>query len=165
MKTNILLTFFITVIIFTHYKSQTSQPINITDYPNFYNQTVSKLNNLMPNKTNYYNQPLSVFLQALDQNNIAIKAYDPGPFDNNFLTLMFINDAESSSVIYQNGYVQPHIAITFQQPFDFQQATTILNQYHWFWNSTVENFYKNLVIKKIEFWYVRGLTNKAQAPK
>lgn len=33
------------------------------------------------------------------------------------------------------------------------------------WNSLVENFYKNLIIKQIEFWYVRGLTNKAQAPK
>ncbi|SEH34616.1 hypothetical protein [Chryseobacterium culicis] len=165
MKTNILFTFFITIIIFTQCKSQTSQPINIADYPNFYNQTISNLNNLMPNKTNYYNQPLSVFLQALAQNNIVIKAYDPGPFDNNFLSLMFINDAESSSIIYQNGYVQPHIAITYQQTFDYQQASSILNQYHWFWNPTAENFYKNLIIKKIEFWYVRGLTNKAQAPK
>ncbi|MDR3024522.1 hypothetical protein [Chryseobacterium sp.] len=162
MKTNILLTFFITVIIFTQCKSQTSQPISITDYPNFYNKTVSNLNNLIPNKANYYNQPLSVFLQALAQNNIVIKAYDP---DSAYLKLMFVGDAETRAEIRQYNYVNPYINIYFQQPFDFQQATAILNQYHWFWNPTAENFYKNLIVKKIEFWYVRGLTNKTQAPK
>lgn len=164
MKTKILTTLMITTL-FIFCRSQTVEPISLTNYPNFYNQTIGRLNIVIPNKTNYYGQPLSVFLQALSQNNLNIKAYDPAPFHDNLLELMFINDSESITNIWQNNYVEPQIKVTFQQPYDFQQSQTILNQYHWFWNTTSENFYKNLIVKKIEFYYVSGLTDKNSPPK
>lgn len=145
--------------------AQVPQPISIASYPNFYIQTINNLNNIIPNKTAYYGQSLSVFLQALSQNNLIIKAYDPGPFNNRYLKLMFINDAETSTNIWKSTYVEPHIDIYFQQPFNYPQATVIFNQYYWFWNSTAENFYKSLPIEKIEFWYVRGITNNSMDPK
>lgn len=165
MKTKNFSILIITIFSFISYKSQITEPISLIDYPNFYNQTVNKLDNIIPNKTNYYGQPLSKLLQALAQNNITIKAYDPGPFDNDFLKLMFIGDAEVRTKIREYNYAQPYIAITFQNRFNFQQAQTIINQHHWFWNSTSENFYKDLIIKKIEFWYVRGLTDNSANPK
>ncbi|AZA75650.1 hypothetical protein [Chryseobacterium indoltheticum] len=163
MKTKILTILIITI--FSLFKSQIGNPINITDYPNFYNQTVNKLDNIIPNKTLYYNQSLSVFLQDLAQNNITIKAYDPGPFDNNFLKLMFVGDAEIRTEIRKYNYAQPYITITFQDRFNFKQAQAIINQHYWFWNTSSENFYKDLKVKKIEFWYVRGLTDKSINPK
>lgn len=164
MKTKFLIILTITAF-FALSKSQTTEPISLTDYPIFYTKVVSKLNNIIPNKTNYYGKPLSIFLQTLSQNNLVIKAYDPVPYHDNLLKLMFIGDAESISKIWRNNYVDPHIKITFQQPYDFQQSKTILGQYHWFWNTTSENFYKNLIIKKIEFYYVNGLTDKDSPPK
>ncbi|MBL1219380.1 hypothetical protein JET18_00900 [Chryseobacterium sp. L7] len=164
MKAKIFIALFI-FLLFTFCKSQTSEPVSLTQYPNLYSETISKINNIIPTKSSYYGQPLSVFLQALAQQNLIIKAYDPGPYNNKFLKLMFINDSESSTKIWRNFYVEPHIEITFQQPFDFQQASTILNQYHWFWNSNSENFYKDLIIAKIEFWYVSGISDRDAPPK
>ncbi|UFH33825.1 hypothetical protein LNP04_09035 [Chryseobacterium sp. C-71] len=164
MKTRIFI-YFIATFFFTSYKAQTSQPINMTDYPNFYNQTIDKLDNIIPYKTNYYGQPLSLFLQALSQNGLIINAYDPGPFSNKAIKLMFVNDAETKGEIWDNSYVEPHIQITFQQPFNFQHASMLVDQYHWFWSPTSENFYKNLIVGKIEFWYVRGLTDNSVNPK
>ncbi|PRB02867.1 hypothetical protein CQ046_11735 [Chryseobacterium sp. MYb7] len=146
----------------TFFKSQTSQPITMVDYPNFYGQIISNLNNIIPNKTNYYNQPLSVFLQNLSQNNLSIQSYYP---DSGYLRLMFVGDAETRSEIRKKDYANPYIDIYFTQTFDFQQATAIINQYHWFWNPTAENFYKNLIIKKITFWDINGLTNKNGGPQ
>ncbi|MEC3877430.1 hypothetical protein [Chryseobacterium salviniae] len=163
MKTRHIIS--ILVIISLHGTAQIPQPISMTNYPSFYTQIVNKLNNIIPNKTVYYNQPLSVLLQTLSQNNLTIKAYDPVPYNNRYLKLMFIDDAETNSERRKNGYVAPYIDIYFKQPYNYQQASAIINQYHWFWNSTAENFYKNLLIEKIEFWYVRGLTDKSMDPK
>ncbi|PRB02868.1 hypothetical protein CQ046_11740 [Chryseobacterium sp. MYb7] len=164
MKTKFLLILSI-ISFFTFSKSQTTEQITLADYPNFYNQTINKLNNIIPNKTNYYNQPLSNFLQVLSQNNLIIKAYDPGPFQDNIIKLMLIGDAETTSTIWRNNYVDPYIKVTFQQSFNFQQSQEIINQHHWFWNPTAENFYKNLIVKKIEFYNVNGITNKNSNPK
>ena len=164
MKSKILI-LLSTVLLSISCKAQMVETINITDYPAYYNQTINKLNIIIPNKTNFYGQPFSDFLLAFSQNTITIKAYYPHPYDNKKIRLMFLNDAENTANIWRNNYVTPHIEITFQQPYNFQQASSILNQYHWFWNSAAENFYKDLIIEKIEFWYVRGLTDKSNNPK
>ncbi|MET3038047.1 hypothetical protein ABXT08_18255 [Chryseobacterium sp. NRRL B-14859] len=154
------------IIYFNFFTAQIpDESMDIAEYPNFYNQTISKLNNIIPNKTIYYGQSLSVFLQDLTQNNLVIKAYDPAPYHDNLLKLMFVGDVEIRSEIRKKNFVNPYINIYFQHPYDFQQSKTILGQYHWFWNTASENFYKNLTIKKIEFWYVNGLTNKSSGPK
>ncbi|UTX46977.1 hypothetical protein [Chryseobacterium sp. MA9] len=162
MKTKKIFILLVTIISFTFFKSQTGQPITMVDYPNFYNQTISNLNNIIPNKTNYYNQPLSAFLQKLSQNNLSIQSYYP---DSGYLRLMFVGDAETRSEIRKKDYANPYIDIYFTQTFDFQQATAIINQYHWFWNTTAENFYKSLIIKSITFWDTNGLTNKNGGPQ
>ncbi|WP_294224883.1 hypothetical protein [uncultured Chryseobacterium sp.] len=144
------------------------EPMTIGEYPAFYTQTINKLNNIIPNKTNYYGQPLSVFLQALNQNNIIVKKYEPAPFDGaKLLQLSFLWNMDVRIAATNNNYAEPYINIYFQQPFNFQDATVILNNnnYYAHWNSAAENFYKNLIIEKIEFWYVRGLTDKSNNPK
>lgn len=141
------------------------EPMTIAEYPTFYTQTVNKLNNIIPNKTNYYGQPLSVFLQALAQNNIIVKSYDPN-LSNKLLELSFVWSREIRLGRYENNYVEPYIYVSFQQPFNYPQASVIFNNnYHSYWNPAAENFYKDLIIDKIEFWYVRGLTDNSANPK
>ncbi|MCI3939324.1 hypothetical protein MQX03_19290 [Chryseobacterium aahli] len=142
------------------------EQMTIAEYPTFYTQTINKLNNIIPNKANYYGQPLSVFLQVLTQNNITVKKYDPATFNNKQLKLSFVWSREIRIGRYENNYVEPYINIYFQQPFSYPQATVIFNNnYHSYWNPAAENFYKNLIIEKIEFWYVRGLTDNSMNPK
>ena len=162
-KLTILLGFFY----FTSCMAQIQdEPMTIAEYPTFYAQTVNKLNNIIPNKTNYYGQPLSVFLQALTQNNIIVKKYNPAPFNNKLLELSFFWNMDVRIATMNNNYVEPYIAIYFQQPFNYPQATVIFNNnYHSYWNPAAENFYKNMIIEKIEFWYVRGLTDNSMNPK
>ncbi|MCX8533489.1 hypothetical protein [Chryseobacterium luquanense] len=144
------------------------EPMTIAEYPTFYTQTVNKLNNIIPNKANYYGQPLSVFLQALSQNNIIVKKYEPGPFNGaKLLKLSFFWNMDVRKWAMDGNYAEPQINIYFQQPFNYQQAMTMMstNGYHSYWNPQAENFFKDLVIEKIEFWYVRGLTDNSANPK
>ena len=142
--------------------SQIPQPISTANYPNFYNQTVNKLNNIIPNKTNYYGHPLSSLIQTLTQNNLIIQAYYP---NSGYLKLMFVGNPETRTDIRNNNYVDPYIDIYFQQPFNFQDATAIIQQYNWFWNSTAENFYKNLIVEKIIFCSVNGISDMSNNTK
>lgn len=140
--------------------------ITIMQYPTFYNNTIQRLYNIIPNKTNYYGQPLSVFLNALSQNNVLIKSYQPGPYNNKLLSFNFLWNMDVRNQRLDLNYVEPMIYIDFQQPFNYPEATVILNNgYHSYWNPDAENFYKNLIIEKIEFWHVNGLTDKTSPPK
>ena len=167
MKLKSFLIILFSVLFFDSYNSQMpDEPMTISQYPTFYDETVQKMNNIILNKTQYYGQPLSVFLRALHQKNIIIKSYDAGPYNNKFLKFAFVWNMDVEHSILDKDYVQPYIYITFQQPFNYQQAVGIMNNdYHSYWNTQAENFYKNLIIEKIEFWYVSGLTNKSAAPK
>jgi len=168
MKTKLLIILGIILSNFSFAQIQIpNDAISMTEYLNFYTQTVNKLNNVILNKANYYGQPLSVFLQDLNQNNIIIKNYDPGPYSNKHLKLSFIWDLDTViNIGKNNNYVEPFISISFKEPFIYQQAKTIMNNgYHSYWNPQAENFFKNLIIDKIEFWYVRGLTDNTANPK
>jgi len=141
--------------------------MTLAEYPAFYNSTIQKLNVIIPNKTNYYGQPLSLFLNALNQNNVVIKSYDPGPFNNKLLSFRFIWNWDVSRQRMDNGYAEPIIYIFFQQSYNYHQISTMMSTdgYHSYWNPQAENFFKNLIIEKIEFWYVNGLTDKTSPPK
>lgn len=141
--------------------------INISTYPSFYQQTVQKINNIIPDKTNYYGQPFSVFINALSQNNLTVKSFQPGPFNNQLLKISFLWNRDIDKVRMDHDFVEPFIYIDFQQPYNYQQISTIMstNGYHSYWNPQAENFFKNLIIEKIEFWYVNGLTDKTSPPK
>ena len=141
--------------------------VSISTYPSFYQQTVQNLNNIIPNKTIYYNQPLSLLLTSLSQNNIIIKDFQPGPFNNKFLRFKFLWNLQTEEKVLYSDYVQPEVRVFFQQPYNYQQISTMMdtNGYHSYWNPEAENFFKNLIIEKIEFWYVNGLTDKTSPPK
>ncbi|MCY0969532.1 hypothetical protein [Chryseobacterium wangxinyae] len=162
MKSILLKTFLVVNLFFIYNcKAQTAN-----DYITFYSNVVPKLNLLVPNKTQYYGQSLLAFLQALNQNNIIVKEYEPAPFNNKLLKLSFTWNRDLRIGRYDHNYVEPYISIYFQQPFNYPQATVIFNNnYHSYWNPAAENFYKNLIIEKIEFWYVRGLTDNSMNPK
>lgn len=140
--------------------------ITLAEYPAFYNQTVQKLNAVIPLKTTYYGQPLAVFLTKLSQENIEVKSYDPGPYNNKLLTFEFLWNFETTSAVRHNSFVIPKVRIYFQQPYNYTQATVILNNdSHSHWNMQAEQFYKNLIVEKIEFWYVNGINDYDSPPK
>ncbi len=167
MKTKIII--ILSALLFNSYTAQIQIPednITIEGYPTFYTQTVNKLNNIIPNKTYYYGKSLSTFLQVLKQNNIFAKEYDPGPYDNKLLKLSFLWNRDIDKLRMQYNYANPYVLIYFQHPFDYQQAVSIMkNGYHSYWNPQAENFFKDLIVEKIEFWYVNGLTDKNSPPK
>lgn len=143
------------------------EPVTLAEYPSFYNSTVQKLNIIIPQKSNYYGQPLSLFLNALNQNNLVIKSYDPGPFNNKMLSFGFIWNHDTKVSAWKNNYADIMIRVYFQQPYNYQQISTMMSTdgYYSYWNPQAENFFKNLIIEKIEFWYVNGLTDKTSPPK
>ena len=169
MKTKIII--LLSALLFNSCIAQIQIPedaITITEYPAFYAQTVQKMNNIIPNKTQYYGKPLSAFLSALRQNNLIVKEYNPAPFnDNKLLIFSFLWNRFIDKPRMDKDYVKPYIYIYVQQPFDFQQASTMMstNGYHSYWNPQAENFFKDQIIEKIVFKYVGGLTNKHAADK
>ena len=161
---------FFIITLFVYFNSCFAQvpneQITIAEYPAFYTNTINKLDLIIPNKTLYYGLPFSNFLQILSQNNLTVKEYEAAAFSNKTLKIKFLWNSDVDLLRMKNGFVSPYILIYFQQPYNFQQATTIFNNsYHSYWNTTAEKFYKDLIIEKIEFWYVRGLTDKSNNPK
>lgn len=155
------LTLLIGIIYFNFFTGQIpDEPMTFGEYPTFYTQTVNKLNTIVPTKSNYYGQPLSLFLGALAQKNIMIKKYEHGPFDTKSLKLSFFWNMDVRIAAMNNNYAEPYIKIYFQEPYSYPEATVIFNNnYHSYWNISAENFYKNFIIEKIEFWCVNGLTD------
>ncbi|MNK79688.1 hypothetical protein D3C87_993580 [compost metagenome] len=113
MKTKIII--LISALLFNSCNAQIQIPedqITIAEYPAFYTQTVNKLDNIIPNKAQYYGKPLSVFLSALEQNNLIVKEYEPIPFSaNKLLQIGFLWNRFIGTEIREKDYVMPYIYI------------------------------------------------------
>ncbi|WP_299178964.1 hypothetical protein [uncultured Chryseobacterium sp.] len=135
-------------------KAQTSN-----DYITFYNDTISKLNTIIPNKTQFYGQPFSNFYNELQSKNINIigVVHDTkvSPSTKYYVVDLFLCDMNMLGVASQNSYHDPRISITFQDEIP-QQIESMVKQYHAQWNPTIAQFLSNLKIEKIKFIGVRG---------
>ena len=139
------------------------EKIDMKDYPPFYNKLVANLNKTIAHKKDFYGKPLSEFINELNKNEINIKVYLP--LDNYNIKINFVNDYMTSVNIGKKAYVEPYINVYFRKPYNFKEATKILNRHFAYWNPEAEEFYKDLIIDKIEFWYVNGVSDNRRISK
>ncbi|WP_449399399.1 hypothetical protein [Chryseobacterium wanjuense] len=130
-----------------------------TDYINFYNNVVPKLNSIIPNKTQFYGQNFSNFSNELQNKNINIVmlGYDyKTDHDTKFQVLnIFFSDFNMWNIATENSYRFPRIKITFENEIP-NQIRDLVAQYEGEWNPTFEQFFANMKIEKIEFIGVKG---------
>lgn len=158
MKTKILYLMLISFSLSCTAQRKT-QKIAMKDYPQFYNTTVGNLNKVIKHKTDFYGKPLSAFLDELKKHNIDVKSYNTTLLT--YLELTFNDDYDTYLEAGKKGYVHPYIIINFRSPyFNYQDAMKIFNKNLAFWGDEEENFYKNIIVDNIEFWYVDGLQNR-----
>lgn len=141
-----------------------TQRIAMKDYPQFYNKTVGNLNKVIKHKTDFYGKPLSVFLDELKKHHIDVKSYDTT--HQTYLKLEFNDDYDTYLEAEKKGYVRPYININFRSPyFNYPDAMKIFNKNLAYWGEEEENFYKNIIVDTIDFWYVDGLQNRQAKAK
>ncbi|HAY3552134.1 hypothetical protein KRE47_08795 [Elizabethkingia meningoseptica] len=139
--------------------------IDAKAYDVFYNETVAKLNKIIPKKTNFYGKPLSVFLEELKKNNlIPVEGYYKSYEDNelwqpNGLQLHF-SDWDIRHVLNELNKSYPSIEITFTDNFKNSNIRSITSSNGTQWNDTLINSYKNLIVKKIRFRNVFGVNTR-----
>ena len=165
MKNIFLYTLLIAFSISCNAQRPKTEKIDMKDYPTFYNKLVANLNKVITHKKDFYGRPLSYFINELNKNNASIKVYEPGPFDNYHIKISFIDDPYTVNEIPKNKYTEPSIDIYFVKPFNFKEATKIFNKHFSYWNPEAEEFYKDLIIDKIEFWYVNGVSDNRRISK
>ncbi|NML56541.1 hypothetical protein [Chryseobacterium cheonjiense] len=138
-------------------KSQTTN-----DYITFYNNLVPKLNSLVPNKIQYYNQNFSNFNTELQNNGINIISFTYYPkvipgIQYYVLNLNFI-ELDMWKIASENSYRRPFISITFQDEIP-SQIDQLSIQSQGRWNPTIAQFFANMKIEKIEFVGINGYNN------
>ncbi|MCT4214239.1 hypothetical protein HZP46_02000 [Elizabethkingia anophelis] len=130
--------------------------VNTKAYENFYNKTIKKLDKIIIKKTDYYGKPLSVFLDALQKNDINIvEGYNSNAFDNDQLRLYFM-DWDTRNALKSNEALTS-IEITFSKSFNEKQAAKITLENRAAWNVTLINFYKDMIVKDIKFYGASGV--------
>lgn len=139
-----------------------------TDYINFYNDVVPKLNSIVPNKTQYYGQNFSVFYnELLNKNiNVVMLNYDSkiDTSEKYYIVDLFLSDTNLWSIASKNDYQYPWISITLENEIPSQIKNMVL-QNNGLWNSTFVQFFANMKIEKIKFVGVRGYDNNDYSGK
>ncbi|WP_292009576.1 hypothetical protein [Chryseobacterium sp.] len=134
-----------------------------SDYINFYNDIVPKLNSIIPNKTQFYGKPFSNFYSELQNKNINVKGwiFDPKivPSTKYYVLKIFLCDVNMLGAASRNSFVYPLIIITFEEEIP-SQVVSLMEQNHAVWNPTVAQFFSSLKIEKIEFSGVKGYNVK-----
>lgn len=153
--TNIVL-IIITVFI-SSCKAQTT-----TDYINFYNDVVPKMNTIIPYKTQFYGQNFSNFYNELLTKNITVVELGCHqkiePSSKYYVLHLYLADSEMWSAASKYDYQYPWISITFENEIPNQIKSMIL-QSHGQWNNTFLQFFSNMKIESIKFIGVRGYDN------
>jgi hypothetical protein len=138
-------------------KSQT-----VSDYITFYNNLVPKLNTMVPNKTQYYNQNFSNFYNELQNKNINITliTYYPKVIPDTKYYVLNIHFVEHImwNISIDNSFQLPFISITFQNEIP-SQIDQLSIQSQGRWNTTIAQFFANMKIEKIEFVGINGYNN------
>ncbi|WP_139368963.1 hypothetical protein [Elizabethkingia meningoseptica] len=138
--------------------------IDTKGYDVFYNETVTKLNRVIPKKTTFYGKPLSVFLDELKRNNVEpidglYRSYENNElWQPNGLELSFIDwDMRHAINNLEQKKSYPSIEITFMETFNNAKASKVTLDNYAQWNDNLINFYKNMIVKEIKFRNVFGV--------
>ncbi|UZT98595.1 hypothetical protein ODZ84_03205 [Chryseobacterium fluminis] len=155
MKSTILKTVLLLNILFIfNCRAQTT-----TDYINFYNTVVPKLNSIIPNKTQFYGQNFSNFYNELQSKNISIVGFIHDtkikPSTKYYVIALFFCDKGMLNIASENSYQYPWAKITFVNEIP-NQIEDMVRQYNAQWNPTFTQFFANMKIEKIEFTGVKG---------
>ena len=139
-----------------------------TDYINFYNDVVPKLNLLVPNKTQYYGQNFSNFYNELQNKNINVVMlnYDSKTdTSEKYYTLrLFFSDINMWDVASDNLYRFPILDITFENQIP-SQIMNMVKQADSKWNANFVQFFSNMKIEKIEFIGMHGYNSQDRSLK
>ncbi|AQX07910.1 hypothetical protein [Elizabethkingia ursingii] len=156
MKANILIIALLTI--FSCKAQQKNENSNI------YNENITKLKKVIPNKVSYYGKPLYIFLQDLQDKNINIKeGYNADEWDNNKLRLYFI-DWDSRNTL-KDGEIASSVLITFDKSFDKNIVGSLIKENRAKWNNNMVSFFKDMIIKEIAFENVSGINTLGSKPK
>ncbi|MEI3791885.1 MULTISPECIES: hypothetical protein [unclassified Chryseobacterium] len=156
--------FFTTLLFIQNCKAQASN-----EYINFYSEIASKLNTIVPNKTQFYGQNFSNFSNELLTKNISIirigidSKTDTSP-TYHVLSLNF-SDRNISLVASENEFQYPRIWITFENEIPTPQILNMLKQYNGEWNASFAQFFANMKIEKIVFSGINGYNNTDRSLK
>lgn len=158
----------IIILSFLLFQSCYSQKVGTMQYLNFYNSISPKLNELVPNKTQFYNQNfLNFYNEILSKNLVVQRISTDGKIDNSkqhyVLTLHFC-DYGINSFAADKGYQYPVVRITFQNQIP-DSTTNLVKQNQAYWNSTLLNEFSNILIESIEFGGINGYNNSNRTPK
>lgn len=143
-------------------KSQTT----LDEYITFYNGVSSKLNLIVPNKSQFINQNFTFFYNELKSKNILVITLGTGNKEANspkdyILRLYFSEDAIFA---LENHYQYPVVWITFQNEIP-QEVNNVIRSYYGDWNENIAQLFSNMKIEKIEFVGINGYDNPDRSIK
>lgn len=145
------------------YNAQTTN-----DYISIYNNIAPKLNSLVINKAQFYNQNFSNFYNELQNKNLIIKTIgihgktDTSP-KNYVLHLNFLDD-NFWNIAVENKFQYPSIWITFENEIP-SQAINLMKQSYGDWNNNLAQFFSGMKIINIKFSNINGYNNPDRSPK
>ena len=143
-------------------KSQTT----LDEYITFYNGVSSKLNLIVPNKSQFINQNFSSFYNELKSKKITVITLGTGNKEANspkdyILRLYFSGD---STFALDNKYQYPVVWITFQTEIP-KEVNTVIRSYYGDWNENIAQLFSTMKIEKIEFVGINGYNNPDRSIK
>ncbi|WP_292009577.1 hypothetical protein [Chryseobacterium sp.] len=139
-----------------------------TDYITFYNNTITKLNPIISNKTQFYDQPFSNFYNELQNKDVKVVGLfcdtKVTPGTKYYILKLFLSDMSMLRIASISSYNDPRISITFKDEIP-NQVNNMISQYHAQWNPTFAEFFANLKIESIKFIGVRGYNSTDYSAK
>lgn len=165
MKSNLLKILLVINLLFLYNcKAQTST----TDYINFYNDVVLKLNSIVPNKTQFYGQNFSNFYNELQSKNlnVVLLNYDTktDPGSKYYVLRLYFAPIIMWGFAIDNSYEFPIVDITFENEIP-SQIKIMVEQSNSHWNLNFVQFFANMKIEKIEFIGMNGYNSQDRSLK
>jgi len=166
MKKILFKTIFISVLIFVC--SCNAQRVTQQQYINFYNEVTPKLNQIVPNKTQFYNQNFSSLYSEILNKNIIVDniGVETKKANSKQLYILVLHFADDRILFYgaDKQFQCPSIWITFTNEIP-NQIYTMIQQNEGKWNSNYVTYFSNMVIEKIEFVGINGYKNPDRTVK
>lgn len=132
------------------------------EYAKFYNSLNPKLQNIAGVKNEFYNKEFSKFYDILKDNTITINmfAYDSkmASSKDNYILIVYFTDNKTRSYANDQHYQFPMIFVTFKNkiPDEIERLT---RQYHGEWNNEMLQFFSTMIIEKIDFYGINGISS------
>lgn len=139
-----------------------------SDYTNFYDNVVPKLNFIVPNKTQFYGQNFSNFYNELQSKNIDVELLDYEskitPSNKYYVLKLLFCNINLISIATENNYQYPRVYITFETEIP-PQIKSMVEQSNSQWTYDMIQFFANMKIEKIEFIGLNGYNSSDRSIK